>query len=415
MKTTNAIFILIVLILTGSIIWINVTEIEEIIRAEGEVEPESQVQVIQPRFTAKIVSLNVSVGDEVRKGETVAQLSKLEEESQLQENLSTIDVLIAEISRLKAEVNNDDKIAWSFIVPDELKKVQEALFFVRKEKLDQEEDVLIQEEKLAQNRVVEIDQRISGIRKLLDFKIIEKELYEPLVKNGVEPKTKLIEIESEIQRFENELLSNKANLTSTNIELDKTQSRRQELFKNFKARAFEDLAKKQNQLRLTRTKTEALKERLNQTELKSPIDGIITKVYPKGVGEIATGGKELIEVAPFFSNVRVKAKLKPQDVTNLKEGQRSRIILSSYDFTVYGTISGYVDEIAQNTSETDRGEIFYEIWVESKNLKLSKSDVEPTILPGMLTQIEIVGKKRTIFEYLMKPILESTSRAFTEK
>ena len=72
MKTTNAIFILIVLILTGSIIWINVTEIEEIIRAEGEVEPESQVQVIQPRFTAKIVSLNVSVGDEVRKGETVA-------------------------------------------------------------------------------------------------------------------------------------------------------------------------------------------------------------------------------------------------------------------------------------------------------------------------------------------------------
>ena len=339
----------------------------------------------------------------------------MEEESQLQENLSTIDVLIAEISRLKAEVNNDDKIAWSFIVPDELKKVQEALFFVRKEKLDQEEDVLIQEEKLAQNRVVEIDQRISGIRKLLDFKIIEKELYEPLVKNGVEPKTKLIEMRSEIQRFENELLSNKANLTSTNIELDKTQSRRQELFKNFKERDFEDLAKKQNQLRLTRTKTEALKERLNQTELKSPIDGIITKVYPKGVGEIATGGKELIEVAPFFSNVRVKAKLKPQDVTNLKEGQRSRIILSSYDFTVYGTISGYVDEIAQNTSETDRGEIFYEIWVESKNLKLSKSDVEPTILPGMLTQIEIVGKKRTIFEYLMKPILESTSRAFTEK
>ena len=40
MKTTNAIFILIVLILTGSIIWINVTEIEEIIRAEGEVEPD---------------------------------------------------------------------------------------------------------------------------------------------------------------------------------------------------------------------------------------------------------------------------------------------------------------------------------------------------------------------------------------
>ena len=231
----------------------------------------------------------------------------------------------------------------------------------------------------------------------------------------MEPKTKLIEIESDLQRFENELLSNQANLNSTNIELEKTRSRRKELFKNFKARSFEDLAKKQNQLRLTKTKTQALKERLNQTELKSPIDGIITKVYPKGAGEIATGGNELIEVAPFFKNIRVKAKLNPQDITNLKEGQKTRIILSSYDFTVYGTISGYVDEIAQNTSETDRGEVFYDVWIESKNLKLSKSDVVPTILPGMTTQIEIVGKKRTIFEYLMKPILESTSRALTEK
>jgi len=415
MKTTNAIFILIFLILSGSVLWINITEIEEIIRAEGEVEPESQVQVVQPRFTAKIVSLDVSVGDEVKAGQIVAKLSKLEEESQLQENLSTIDVLIAEISRLKAEVNFEDQIVWKFDVPYELKDVQEALFVVRKDKLTQEEEVLIQEEKLAQSRVIEIEQRLSGIEKLLKFKTTEKELYEPLVKSGVEPKTKLIEIESDLQRFENELLSNQANLNSTNIELEKTRSRRKELFKNFKARSFEDLAKKQNQLRLTKTKTQALKERLNQTELKSPIDGIITKVYPKGAGEIATGGNELIEVAPFFKNIRVKAKLNPQDITNLKEGQKTRIILSSYDFTVYGTISGYVDEIAQNTSETDRGEVFYDVWIESKNLKLSKSDVVPTILPGMTTQIEIVGKKRTIFEYLMKPILESTSRALTEK
>ena len=140
MKTTNAIFILIFLILSGSVLWINITEIEEIIRAEGEVEPESQVQVVQPRFTAKIVSLDVSVGDEVKAGQIVAKLSKLEEESQLQENLSTIDVLIAEISRLKAEVNFEDQIVWKFDVPYELKDVQEALFVVRKDKLTQEEE-----------------------------------------------------------------------------------------------------------------------------------------------------------------------------------------------------------------------------------------------------------------------------------
>ena len=162
--------------------------------------------------------------------------------------------------------------------------------------------------------------------------------------------------------------------------------------KRFKAESFEELARKQNQLRLTKTKTDALLDRLTDTDLKAPISGVITKIHPKGVGEIVTGGKELIEIAPFFKNVRVKAKLKPQDITNLMEGQQTKILLTSYDFTVYGSISGYVEEIAQNTSETDRGEIYYETWIQSKNLKLSKSDIKPEILPGMLAQVEIIEK-----------------------
>ena len=149
--------------------------------------------------------------------------------------------------------------------------------------------------------------------------------------------------------------------------------------------------------------------------MNSPIDGIITKVFPKGPGEIISAGEEVIEIAPFFENLRVRANLSPSDITDLKEGQNARIALLSYDFTVYGTIEGFVSEIAQNTSENDRGEVFYEIWVKSKNVRFSKSEVEPQILPGMLAQVEIIGQKRTIFEYLMKPILKTTSRALTEK
>ena len=49
-----------------------------------------------------------------------------------------------------------------------------------------------------------------------------------------------------------------------------------------------------------------------------------------------------------------------------------------------------------------------------RNVKFSKSSITPQILPGMLAQVEIIGKKRTIFEYLMKPVLKTTSRALTE-
>ena len=415
MKSANVIFLLVIGTVFSAIVWINVTEIEAIIRGEGEVSPEANVQLVQPRFSGRIANIHVSVGDEVKTNDVVAELNNLDASSQLEENLSTIDVLMAEITRLKAEVNLQDAIDWQLNLPESLMDVQNALFFVRKEKRKQEGEVLFQEIRLAESKMSELKERMDGLKKLFKLKDEEKSILKPLVEEGVEPKTRLIQINQDIQNFENELNLSKNNLNSLAIELEKTRAQLKELDKNYTAKSFEELARKQNQLRLTKTKTSALKERLKDTKLRSPIDGIITKIYPKGNGAIVTGGDDVVEVAPFFNNVRVKAKLKPQDITQVKEGQTARILLHSYDFTVYGTISGYVDEIAQNTSESDRGEIYYETWVESRNLKLSKSNIEPTILPGMLAQIEIIGEKRTIFEYLMKPILKTTSRALTEQ
>ena len=356
----------------------------------------------------------MNIGDQVEKGQIVAQINKLEAEAQFRENSSTLDVLNAEIIRLKAEVSGSELIDWSAELPENLKEVQNALFIVRRDKVLQELEILKQQTSSSQNEMVELKQRMEGLEKLLSEKR-RKNILEPLVLNGIEPKTRLLQISQEIQRFENEIILSKTNLQAVKIELQKIAAQAVDVMKRFKAESFEELARKQNQLRLTKTKTDALLDRLTDTDLKAPISGVITKIHPKGVGEIVTGGKELIEIAPFFKNVRVKAKLKPQDITNLMEGQQTKILLSSYDFTVYGSISGYVEEIAQNTSETDRGEIYYETWIQSKNLKLSKSDIKPEILPGMLAQVEIIGKKRSIYEYLMKPVLETTARAFTEK
>ena len=54
MKSANIIFVIIFGVLISVIVWINVTELDEIIRAEGQVEPEEQIQVVQPRFTGRI-------------------------------------------------------------------------------------------------------------------------------------------------------------------------------------------------------------------------------------------------------------------------------------------------------------------------------------------------------------------------
>ena len=71
--------------------------------------------------------------------------------------------------------------------------------------------------------------------------------------------------------------------------------------------------------------------------------------------------------------------------------------------------------MARNSASNESGEVLYNMWVECRSPKLSKSDVEPEIVPGMLVQVELTGEKRSILEYLLQPIKESGSKAFTEK
>ena len=240
MRISNAIFILIILTVISAIVWIRVTEIEEIIRAEGQVEPKEQIQIVQPRFTGKLEKkILVNIGDRVEKGQIVAQINKLEAEAQFRENSSTLDVLNAEITRLKAEVSGSELIDWSAELPENLKEVQNALFIVRRDKVLQELEILKQQTSSSQNEMVELKQRMEGLEKLLSLKNEEKNILEPLVLNGIEPKTRLLQISQEIQRFENEIILSKTNLQAVKIELQKIAAQAVDVMKRFKAESFE--------------------------------------------------------------------------------------------------------------------------------------------------------------------------------
>ena len=60
----------------------------------------------------------------------------------------------------------------------------------------------MREQELAKSKVDELLLQIEGIKKLLALKIEEKDILEPLVLEGVEPKTRLIQLKQEVQRLE---------------------------------------------------------------------------------------------------------------------------------------------------------------------------------------------------------------------
>ena len=74
-----------------------------------------------------------------------------------------------------------------------------------------------------------------------------------------------------------------------------------------------------------------------------------------------------------------------------------------------------VTKVAQNTTASDDGSLYYPIWVETTSKKLDKSGILPDIIPGMLAQVEVIGEERSVVDYLLKPLKEISSRALTEQ
>ena len=415
LRPLNTIFFLVILFVTIAFFWLKFTLVDEVIRADGVIEPEGKVQTVQSRFQSVVDTLNVVVGDRVQKGDVLLTLNDEESKAQLEENLSSISSLQAEIVRLKAEVELQVDIIWPFEAPESLSLTQESLFKAKRYNVIKRIELLGEEAKLVEATILQADLRIDGVRRLIDLKLQEEDIYRPLVEDGAEPKIRLLTINQELQALENQIAEQKALIEEGEIQLARNAKQQEEVWSNYQAESLNELATKEIELDVIKTKTEVLRERVSANELLSPVTGVVTKVMPPGSGVVVKSGEPILELVPLSSKIMIKANLPPQHINAVKVGQIARVNLTAYDFTTYGSLSGVVHSVAQNTASNESGEVFYNMWVECRSPKLSKSDVEPEIVPGMLVQVELTGEKRSILDYLLQPIKESGSKAFTEK
>ena len=109
------------------------------------------------------------------------------------------------------------------------------------------------------------------------------------------------------------------------------------------------------------------------------------------------------------------AQINPQDIADVQPGQVARILLAAYDPSRYGVVMGVVRRVASNTTQPENAMPFYETIIAIPEVAFTKSPDEPVITAGMPLQVDILGGKRTVMNYIMTPIQKSLVTAFKEK
>jgi adhesin transport system membrane fusion protein len=160
----------------------------------------------------------------------------------------------------------------------------------------------------------------------------------------------------------------------------------------------------------------ALEDRVTRTAVRSPVNGTVKQVKINTLGGVIQPGMELMEIVPLDDSLLVEAKVGPKDIAFLHPGQKAIVKLTAYDFAIYGALTGKVEHISADTIKDEHEqESYYLVRVRTDKTDLGTQEKALPIIPGMQAEVDILTGKKSVIEYLFKPLLRAKGRALRER
>lgn len=398
----------------GFIYWAAISDIEQVTNGEGRVIPSGQVQVVQALEAGIVGSIDVLEGDIVKKGDVLIRIDDTSFSSQLGELEQQKAALLIERERVEAEASFNENFEVSAGLSESNPTstlAEQQVFLSRRKQLLNELQVL--DTRLAQKKF-ELDELLALERKLnASLKPLAREakLTERLVKRGVVPEIDLLRLESRLAEVRGDLDINKSSQPRLEAAITEAEKLIQTTRNNYATTARERLARIEVELSVIGETMRAATDRVQRTEMRAPVNGVVNKVNITTIGSVIQPGKDIMEIVPIDDGLMIEAKIRPQDVAFLKPREKASIKLTAYDYLIYGDLTGEVFRIGADTITGPEGEEFYEVIIRTDKSYLEAGGKEHPIIPGMVASVDIKTGTNSVLSYLLKPILRARVEA----
>jgi len=416
-----------------ALIWASLAEVDEVTVGTGKIIPSQQIQIVQNLEGGILKSIYVQEGDQVTVGQELLTIDETQFLSDFREQDSQNSNLKARALRLRTELesvqlsdlNGEYKVnviqktinfeGFDLAVQKETIDRQNALYKERIRNLESQLSILDQQVNQKRTSLEELKSEVTHLEQ--SYLLVSKELNltRPLARRGVVSEVELIKLERTANEAKGQLASAKISLPKLESEIDEVIGKRKEVALKFRSEAQERLQEVEAKLGALDETLVSLQDRLQRTLVKSPVNGTIKTIQINTVGGVIKPGMDLIEIVPREENVLVEARILPKDIAFLRPGLDAVIKLTAYDFTIYGGLKGKVEHISADTITDENGDSFYHIKVRTDDIYYDKNNKALPIIAGMTASVDVLTGKKTITDYLLKPIIRAKQHAFREK
>jgi adhesin transport system membrane fusion protein len=415
------------------IIWAAFADIDEVTHAEGQVVGSQRTQTIQNLEGGILRGVQVREGQIVEKGDVLAQLDNEMAESAYRDATQKAMENSIAIIRLEDELHDRKPVfpenlrVWGAQLIDremdentmararQIIADQENTWQSRQNRLNSEIDVFKSQYEQRMHDMEEQMARKTQLDRSLALSIEQRDTaYALVLRNNFSRmeylglQQKVVELQGQIDMLASSIPKAKA---AADEYLQRIASRRAEQ----NSAITEEINKRRLELSSLRETLSAGSDRVTRTELRTPVRGTVKQIYINTVGGVVKPGEPIMDIVPLDDTLLVEARVTPKDVAFLRPGQDVMVKISAYDFSIYGGLEGKLESVSADTIEDKKGNYYYLAKVRTQKTAITYHNESWPIIPGMMVTADIMIGKKTVLDYLLKPILKAKQNALRER
>jgi len=416
-RASRLIIWMIFISLVWLIVWAYFAEIDELTRGSGKVIPSKQVQLIQNLEGGIVSEILVDEGMVVDKGQVLLKIDDTSFLSSYAESHLRLMELKAQAVRLSAESGGQETHSMDAIT-DEMRPFMEherSLYQLNRKQLAQKLNILKEQINQREHALKEAQAKYKQLKE--DYKLIEQEvnITQPLVAKGIVSQVEFLQLSRQASGIRGEMESVELSIPRSRSAIKEAQNKMAEAELDYKHKAKEELNKVQAEIARITESSGALEDRVKRTLVRSPVKGIIQRLLVNTINGVIQPGMDIVEIIPFNDNLLIETKIKPSDIAYLYPGQKAMVKFTAYDFSIYGSLEGRVTLISADTVTDEEGNSFYIVNIKTDKNYLEFEGVKHDILVGMVANVDIITGKKSVLDFILKPILKVQQAALRER
>src|SRR3954447_10660150 len=403
--------------------WAATTELAGAVIAPGNLVVETNVKKVQHPTGGVVGELRVRDGTPVKAGDVVVRLDDTVTRANLAIVVKSLDELAARHARLEAE--RDGAQAPSFPAellarrsdPDVARLIagEQKLFEARRSARQGQKAQL-------KERVGQLQEQIAGLTDQIAAKrretaLIGEELkgVRELWQKNLVQITRVTALERDAARLEGERGSLVSSIAQTKGKITETELQILQIDQDLRTEVGKDLAEIRGKVSELVEKRVAAEDQLKRIDIRAPQNGTVHQLAVHTVGGVVSPGEPIMLIVPNADVLTVETKIQPQDIDQVRVGQRAVLRFSAFNQRTTPELNGEVTRVSADTTQDQKtGITFYMVRIGLTEVEIARLG-GVKLVPGMPVEGFIQTGERTVLSYLTKPLTDQALKAFREK